>query len=182
MSDLKTIDFTFDLPEPSSKPTPQKTNDVADELSNLFNDFGFSEPINDSSSISESTPTQKITTPIQQAIKPPLTLRISDKKTLHSMWMTIFKNGGLFIPKDQLGNKEFALGESVSFKISLPDDPANLLLINTKMAWETPKYTENKLIAGTGFAFDKSDISFSIKQRAERLIADVPANISSYSV
>lgn len=188
MSQPDSIDFSWSQPDNIDKPTQQpmaapgsfaqsnQNVNVGDELSDLFSDFGI-DTIKPAQPTSNQQPSETLT-----ATKPPLTLKITDKKTLYSMWMPIFKFGGLFIPKDQLANKEYAVGETLSFRISLPDDPAVLSLVGVKMAWETPRFAENRLIAGIGFAFESSEIATILKQRAERLLIDVPPSLSNYTI
>jgi Tfp pilus assembly protein PilZ len=169
MSQPESIEFDWNnLGKEQAAPVAksmQNDNDVSDELSALFGEPPAVERVIETN-----------------AAKPPLTLRINDKKTLHQMWMPIFKHGGFFIPKEQLANKEYAVGETFSFKVSLPDDPAVFTVVSVKMAWETPKFAEHRLLAGLGFAFESSDAAFQIKQRAERLLTDVPPTIANYTI
>lgn len=171
MSQPESIEFAWNGPAKINKVEPIKNNsadtDVSDELSAMFG-------------AAAAEPDKKAEALVPA--KPPLTLRINDKKTLHQMWMPIFKYGGFFIPKEQLTSKEYVVGEQVSFKISLPDDPAVFALVPVKMAWETPKFAEHRLIAGIGFAFESSDTAVQIKQRAERLLTDVPPTMVNYTI
>jgi Tfp pilus assembly protein PilZ len=68
------------------------------------------------------------------------------------------------------------------FRLSLPDDPARAVLLGVKMAWETPNYSEHRMTAGIGFAFDACDTAEEIKQRAERLLTDMPLNTPNFTI
>jgi Tfp pilus assembly protein PilZ len=109
----------------------------------------------------------------------PLTIRIADKKTLYHMWMRIFKTGGFFIPKDQLSGRSFKPMDTMMIRVALPDDPTRLSVLNVKMAWETPERAEHRMAAGYGFALEPGDTAEEIKQRAERLLLDIPPNTHS---
>ena len=145
-----------------------------DELTSFFQNLDGAK--NDSIS---KTPTSA---PPAQTQQQPLTLRINDKKTLYAMWISVFKSGGLFIPKEQLSGKTFCPGDSMMFRLSLPDDPARAVLLGVKMAWETPTYSESRMTAGIGFAFDASDVAEAVKQRAERILTDVPLNTPNFTI
>lgn len=62
------------------------------------------------------------------------------------------------------------------FRLSLPDDPARAVLLGVKMVWETPTYSESRMTAGIGFAFDTSNAAGAFKQHTERILTDVLLN------
>jgi type IV pilus assembly protein PilZ len=119
----------------------------------------------------------------QQANHAPLSLKISDKKTLHTLWMPFFKYGGLFIPTEQLAGRVFSLGASAMFRISLFDRPQEVMVLAVKAAWLTPLRSENKLQQGVGFSFEASDQAAILKKRVDALIPDsVHSPIQSLTV
>jgi type IV pilus assembly protein PilZ len=103
----------------------------------------------------------------------PLVLKIKDQKTLHAIWMPIFKYGGLFLPTDQLSGRTFEMNASAIFKITLFDQPFESIVLGVKTAWLTPQRNEHRLPSGVGFAFDTTDVAMSLHQRVSKILANV---------
>lgn len=77
-----------------------------------------------------------------------MSLTIRDKATLHACYMPFLKNGGLFIPTDQV----FELGDEVFLLLNLMDE-AQRYSVTGKVVWINPKATSGQRPAGVGIQF-----------------------------
>jgi type IV pilus assembly protein PilZ len=160
----KTEDFGFMDMIISGDKKEEKAAPVIDEMSQLLGQ------IEVATATKEKPVEAKQAQP--QVNHAPLSLKISDKKTLHTLWMSFFKYGGLFIPTEQLAGRVFSLGASAMFRISLFDKPQEVMVLAVKAAWLTPLRSENKLQQGIGFSFEASDQAAIFKKRVDALIPD----------
>ena len=87
-----------------------------------------------------------------------LTLTIQDKSVLYGAYMSLLRNGGLFVPTI----RTYSLGEEVFLLLTLMDEPEKLPVAG-RVVWITPKGAQGNRQAGVGIEFSDEDVAISAK-------------------
>ena len=92
-------------------------------------------------------------------------LTIPDRSALHSAYIPLFSEGGIFVPT----TREFLLGMDVYLLLMLPDDPQRYPVAG-KVAWINPAGTFGGRSQGIGVSFPSDDKSRKLKVRIEEIL------------
>ena len=107
--------------------------------------------------MSNPTPTSPRPSVIQLAIK--------EKAALYAAYISVFTDGGVFIPTQ----REYKLGDDVYVLLSLPDDPQRYPIAG-KVAWVTPSRAVANRAQGVGVRFPADDKSRLLKLKIEEIL------------
>ncbi len=91
-----------------------------------------------------------------------LSLVIKDRWALHAAYMPFVKNGGLFVPTNQLHQ----LGDELFLLVQLLDEPDRIPVAG-QVIWVTPVGAEGNRAAGVGIQFkeqEKNDVRHKFEQ------------------
>jgi type IV pilus assembly protein PilZ len=81
-----------------------------------------------------------------------LTLNISDKNSLYAAYLSFVKNGGLFVPTNNI----YKLGDEVFILLTLMDETEKIPVVG-KVVWITPKGAQGNRTCGVGLQFTDKD-------------------------
>lgn len=107
-----------------------------------------------------------------------LSLKITDKNILYQSFMPFLRNGGLFIPTDEVCK----IGQEVLLSLTLTfmKEIGHINQIAGHIVWITPKEAQNNQTAGVGFHFSNIDErTIEVKNKIETYLA---SNIKSNDV
>jgi len=93
---------------------------------------------------------------------------IKDQNTLYELYMPFIKNGGLFIPKSEMEDHEYNIGEEVFVFLYLSFEDERLP-VAAKVCWIAPKGSQHA--EGIGVQFLAKD-NGQTHARIETLLAD----------
>lgn len=79
-------------------------------------------------------------------------LNIKEKAALYAAYISVFTEGGLFIPTVN----EHRLGDDIYVLVTLPGDPQRYPIVG-KVAWITPARSTANRTQGIGIRFPKND-------------------------
>lgn len=105
-------------------------------------------------------------TPIDREVILPF--NIKEKGLLYATYMSMVKNGGIFVPT----NKELRLGDSVFVMLTLPEKLAGdeRFPIHGKVVWWTPPRAMYKRVQGVGIQFPASAESAQLCAKIEQIL------------
>ena len=92
-------------------------------------------------------------------------LQIKEKGALYAAYISVFANGGIFVPSD----KEHRLGDPMYVLISLPGEVQRYPIAG-KVAWITPAHSSISRTQGVGIAFPKDERSEQLKAKIEEIL------------
>jgi len=93
-------------------------------------------------------------------------LNIKEKGALYAAYISVFQNGGIFIPS----TREYRLGDDVYVLLTLPEDPQRYPVAG-KVAWVTPARASGGRTQGIGIQFPAGDkTSSQLKLRIEDIL------------
>lgn len=92
-------------------------------------------------------------------------LAIKEKSALQGAYISLFADGGIFIPTD----REYRLGDDVYLLLTLPDDPQRYPVAG-KVAWVTPALASGERKQGVGISFPKDDKARALKLLIEEIL------------
>lgn len=108
-----------------------------------------------------TTPTSTASAPRPSVIQ----LAIKEKAALHAAYISIFAEGGVFIPT----TRDYRLGDDVYVLMTLPNDH-NRYPISGKVGWITPARASGGRSQGVGVRFPKDEKSRQLKLRIEEIL------------
>ena len=88
-----------------------------------------------------------------------------EKGALYAAYITVFTEGGLFVPT----TREYKLGEDIYLLLSLPDDPQRFPVAG-KVAWLTPPNASGGRTQGVGVRFPNDEKSRQLKAKIEEVL------------
>jgi len=93
-------------------------------------------------------------------------LNIKEKGALYAAYISVFQNGGIFIP----ATREYRLGDDVYVLLTLPEDPQRYPVAG-RVAWVTPHGASGNRTQGVGIQFPKDDkTSSQLKLKIEDIL------------
>ncbi len=92
-------------------------------------------------------------------------LVFKEKGALYAAYISLFADGGLFVPS----TREYKLGEDVFLLVSLPDDVARYPVAG-KVAWITPPNAAGGRTQGVGVRFPNDEKTRQVKLKIEELL------------
>lgn len=92
-------------------------------------------------------------------------LAIKEKAALYAAYISLFNEGGVFIPT----NKDYSLGDDIYLLLSLPNEPQRYPIAG-KVAWITPAHAANNRTQGVGVQFPADDKSRELKAKIEQML------------
>lgn len=92
-------------------------------------------------------------------------LVFKEKGALYAAYISLFADGGLFVPS----TREYKLGEDVFLLVSLPDDVARYPVAG-KVAWITPPNAAGGRTQGVGVRFPNDEKTRQVKHKIEELL------------
>ena len=92
-------------------------------------------------------------------------LAIKEKAALYAGYISIFTDGGMFIPSV----KDYKLGDDVYVLVTLPEDPQRYPVAG-KVAWITPAKAAGNRSQGIGIRFPADEKSKQLKIKIEQLL------------
>lgn len=101
-------------------------------------------------------------------------LAIPDRTALHSAYIPIFSEGGIFVHT----TREYPLGTDVYLLLTLPDDPRRHPVAG-KVAWINPAGAYGARSQGIGIRFPADEKSRQLKARIEEILG---AQLASGSI
>jgi type IV pilus assembly protein PilZ len=106
------------------------------------------------------------TVPAPAAARPSvIQLSIKEKGALYAAYISIFTDGGVFIPS----SREHRLGDHIYVLITLLDDPQRYPIAGT-VAWITPARASGNRTQGVGIKFPRDEKSAQLKLRIEEIL------------
>ena len=91
-----------------------------------------------------------------------LQLRFDSQRELYLAYISLFKEGGLFIST----TREYQLGDDLYGLLALPDDTQRYPVVGA-VAWITPPDSSGRRTQGVGVRFKADERSAQLKQRIE---------------
>jgi type IV pilus assembly protein PilZ len=88
-----------------------------------------------------------------------------EKGALYAAYISVFTEGGLFVPT----TREYNLGEDIYLLLSLPDDPQRFPVAG-KVAWLTPPNASGGRTQGVGVRFPNDEKSRQLKVKIEEVL------------
>jgi type IV pilus assembly protein PilZ len=88
-----------------------------------------------------------------------------EKGALYAAYMTVFSDGGLFVPT----TREYKLGEDIYLLLSLPEDPQRYPVAG-KVGWITPANASGGRTQGVGVRFPTDEKTRVLKLKIEELL------------
>jgi type IV pilus assembly protein PilZ len=98
-------------------------------------------------------------------------LAIKEKAALYAAYMSIFPEGGIFVPT----SRAYALGDDVYLLLTIMDDPQRYPIAG-KVAWITPVNSQGNRPQGIGVRFPADDKSKVLRAKIEEILG---ANLGS---
>ena len=95
-------------------------------------------------------------------------LSIKEKAALYAAYISIFAEGGIFIPS----TREYHLGDDIYVLITLPHDTQRYPIAG-KVAWITPARSSANRTQGIGIRFPKDDKAADLRSKIEIALGDV---------
>lgn len=92
-------------------------------------------------------------------------LAIKEKAALYAAYISLFKEGGVFIPT----SRDYRLGDDIYVLLSLPDDPQRYPIAG-KVGWVTPARAVGTRTQGVGVRFPADDKSRVLKNKIEEIL------------
>lgn len=92
-------------------------------------------------------------------------LVFKEKGALYAAYISLFADGGLFVPS----TREYKLGEDMFLLVSLPDDVARYPVAG-KVAWITPPNAAGGRTQGVGVRFPNDEKTRQVKHKIEELL------------
>lgn len=77
-------------------------------------------------------------------------MNISDKNNLKKYYMPFIKNGGMFIPTNDICD----LNTKISLQLILPENP-DVYQVNGRVVWINPEFAQQGREQGIGIQFDQ---------------------------
>lgn len=103
--------------------------------------------------------------PVVTARPSVIQLSIKEKAALHAAYISIFADGGIFVPSA----RDYRLGEEVYVLLSLPEDPQRYPIAG-KVGWITPVNAQGSRTQGVGVRFPADEKSRQLKVKIEQLL------------
>jgi len=105
--------------------------------------------------------------PAAAAVRPTVVqLAIKEKAALYAAYISLFTDGGLFVPS----TKEHRLGDDIYVLLSLPNDNQRHP-VTGKVAWITPaSAAASGRVQGVGVRFPADDKSRQLKLKIEEIL------------
>jgi type IV pilus assembly protein PilZ len=94
-------------------------------------------------------------------------LSIKEKGALYAAYISIFADGGIFIPS----TRQHRLGDNIYVLITLLDDKLRYPIAGT-VAWITPAHASGNRAQGVGLKFPKDEKSAQLKLRIEEILGE----------
>ena len=88
-----------------------------------------------------------------------------EKGALYAAYMTVFSDGGLFVPT----TREYKLGEDIYLLLSLPEDPQRYPVAG-KVGWITPANASGGRTQGVGVRFPTDEKTRVLKLKIEEIL------------
>ena len=106
-------------------------------------------------------------TPGGAAVNRPSVIQLvfREKGALYAAYMTIFAEGGLFVPT----TREYRLGEDIYLLLSLPEDPQRYPVAG-KVGWVTPANASGGRTQGVGVRFPTDEKTRALRLKIEELL------------
>ena len=95
-------------------------------------------------------------------------LAIKEKAALYAAYISIFAEGGIFIPS----TREYHLGDDIYVLITLPHDTQRYPIAG-KVAWITPARSSANRTQGIGIRFPKDDKAADLRSKIEVALGGV---------
>lgn len=92
-------------------------------------------------------------------------LAIKEKAALYAAYISLFTEGGIFIPS----TKDYKLGDDIYLLLSLPNEPQRYPVAG-KVAWVTPPQAANNRTQGVGVQFPADEKSRALKLKIEQIL------------
>ncbi len=88
-----------------------------------------------------------------------------EKGALYAAYVSIFAEGGLFVPS----TREYQLGDDIYLLLSLPGDPQRYPVAG-KVGWITPANTSGGRTQGVGVRFPSDEKTRQLKLKIEEIL------------
>lgn len=100
------------------------------------------------------------------AVRPSvIQLVFREKGALYAAYMTVFSEGGLFVPT----TRDYRLGDDIYLLLSLPDDPQRYPVAG-KVGWLTPANASGGRTQGVGVRFPTDEKTRGLKLKIEQVL------------
>ena len=98
-------------------------------------------------------------------------LAIKDAAELHASYVSMFTDGGVFIPTP----REYRLGDEIYVLLSLPEDKQRYPVAG-KVGWVTPARAANGRPQGIGIVFPTDEKTRLLKLKIEDILGTYPGH------
>ena len=88
-----------------------------------------------------------------------------EKGALYAAYMTVFSDGGLFVPT----TRDYKLGEDIYLLLSLPEDPQRYPVAG-KVGWLTPANASGGRTQGVGVRFPNDEKTRGLRLKIEEVL------------